>query len=152
MTSWDLFIIFFNFYWSIDDLQCHVNFCCTAKWLSYTHIYTLFLHSFPLWFIVGYWISFPVLYSRTLLFICSMYNSLHLLTPTSHSISPPTLSPLATTSLFFMSVILFASTFRWKIFLFLPSRSPKGRTLSALALLSYQLGHWKKLWNKWLFL
>ena len=30
---------FFN--WSIVDLQC-VNFCCTAKWLSYTHIYILF--------------------------------------------------------------------------------------------------------------
>ena len=36
-------LIFFKliFYWSIVDL-CYVNFCCTANWLSYTHIYILF--------------------------------------------------------------------------------------------------------------
>ena len=27
--------------WSLVDLQC-VNFCCTAQWFSYTHIYILF--------------------------------------------------------------------------------------------------------------
>ena len=32
----------FIFYWSIVDLHYCVNFCCTAKWLSYTHIYILF--------------------------------------------------------------------------------------------------------------
>ena len=39
----------------------------------------------PLWFITGYWISFPVLYSKTLLFIHSIYKSLLLLTSTFHS-------------------------------------------------------------------
>ena len=28
------------FYWSIVDLQCFVNFCCTAKWFSYIYIYS----------------------------------------------------------------------------------------------------------------
>ena len=43
----------------------------------YIYIYT-FLYSFPLWFITGYWIEFPVLYNRNWLFIHPLYNSLHL--------------------------------------------------------------------------
>ena len=41
----------------------------------YTHTHS-FSYSFPLWFITGYRIEFPVLYSRTLLFIHSIHNSL----------------------------------------------------------------------------
>ena len=48
-----------------------------------------------------------MLYSRTLLFIHPIYTSLHLLTPNSQSIPLLSPSPLATTSLFFMSVSLF---------------------------------------------
>lgn len=44
---------------------------------------------FPLLFITGYWIQFPVLYNRTLFFIHSICNNLHLLVPNSQSIPPP---------------------------------------------------------------
>ena len=71
------------FYWNIVDLQC-ANFCCTAKWFSYMYIYILFSYSFPLWFIAGYWIWFPVLYSKPCCFIHSVYNSLYLLILQTH--------------------------------------------------------------------
>ena len=36
-------LFFFNlFYSSIVGLQCCINFCCTEKWLGYTHIPILF--------------------------------------------------------------------------------------------------------------
>ena len=35
-------LLFFFFYWSIVDLQCCVNFCCIAKWVTYTNIYIPF--------------------------------------------------------------------------------------------------------------
>ena len=92
--------LFYCFHLSIVDLQCCVNFCSTAKWLSYTYIYT---YSFLLWFITGYWTQFPVLYNRTLLFIHPIYNNLHLLISNSQLFPPPTPSCLASTSLFSMS-------------------------------------------------
>ena len=48
----------------------------------YTHIYIIFKIFFPLWFIIGYWTWFPVLYSRTLSVHC-LSTSLHLLAPAS---------------------------------------------------------------------
>ena len=54
------------FHLSIVDLQCFIDFCCISKWLSY--IYLVF-HISALWFIIGYWIWFSVLSSRTALFI-----------------------------------------------------------------------------------
>ena len=83
------------FYWSIVDLQCCVNFYCKAVTqlyicvciyiyiYIYTHTHIFFFIFFPLCYITGYWIYFPVLYSRTLLFIYSTCNSSHLLTPNS---------------------------------------------------------------------
>ena len=65
------------------DFRC-VNFFSTRKWLSYTNIYSL-SYSFALWFVMGYWIQFSVLYSGSLLFIHPIYISLHLLIPNSHS-------------------------------------------------------------------
>ena len=63
-----------------------------------------FCFSFPLNFIIWYWMWFPVLYSRTLLFIHPIYNSLHLLIPNSQSILPSLPLPLAATNLFSVSV------------------------------------------------
>ena len=78
----------------ILDLQCCVNFCCSANWFGYTHTHRN-THSFHCGlFITGYWIyyQFPVLYSRTLLFIHPICSNLPLLVPNSspsHPISPP---------------------------------------------------------------
>ena len=84
---WGKALIFLNlFHWSIVDLQCCMSFWCIAKWFSYTHMYS-FMHSFPLWFIT----ECTVLYSRALLFIHSLYNSLHPLIPNSQSIHPHSL-------------------------------------------------------------
>ena len=47
------------------------------------------LYSFPSCFITEYWILFPVLYSRTLLFFHSICNSLYLLIPDSQWILSP---------------------------------------------------------------
>ena len=60
-----------------------------------------------------------MLYSRTLLFIHSTYNSLHLLPPASPSATPLTPSPLTTTSLFSMVVehplsLVFSVLLTWK--------------------------------------
>ena len=49
----------FFFNWSIVDLKYCVAICCIAQWLSYAYIYS-FSYSFPLWFIIGYWIKHPI--------------------------------------------------------------------------------------------
>ena len=65
--------------------------CQSILYSKMTQLYTyilFLLYSFPLWFIAGCWIEFPVPYRRTLLFIHSTYTSLHLLIPNSQSIHP----------------------------------------------------------------
>ena len=64
-------------------------------------------YSFLLWFITGYWIQFPVLHSKTLLFISPKCTSFHLLIPSSNPSFPHLISPLATRSLLSMSLRLF---------------------------------------------
>ena len=89
-------------------MQCYVNFFYTAKWLSYTYILIYsFSYSFPLRFITGCWIQFPVLYSRTLLFLLPVYNSSLLIIPYSQSFALHSPTPLASISLFSLSVSLF---------------------------------------------
>ena len=62
-------------------------------------------YSFPLWFVTRCWIEFPLVYSRILLFIHSVYNSLHLFIPNSPSI--PSSSPHLATKVCSKSVSLF---------------------------------------------
>ena len=76
-------LLIYCFYWHIVDLQC-VSFWCVAKWFCFIHTHTRtykysFSDSFPLQFITRYWIWFPVLYSRSLLFIYFIYSSVYLL-------------------------------------------------------------------------
>ena len=68
-------------------------------------IHILFLYAFPLRFIIGYRIHFPVFYSRTLLFLHHIYGSLNLLISNTQSIpSPPACPHSATTHPFSMPV------------------------------------------------
>ena len=61
------FFAFFN--WNISDLQ---HFRYTAKRFCYTYFSS---DSFPIMVITGYWLYFPVLYSRSLLFILYIVSS-----------------------------------------------------------------------------
>ena len=75
----------FCYHWATSPLKPNLHLTSPSLFLS-----------FPLWFITRYWIEFPVLYSRTLLFIHPIYNSLHLLIQLPiHFLShiPPTWQP-----------------------------------------------------------
>ena len=70
----------------------------------YIYIHTSF--SISLWFIIEFLTIVPCTIQLDLV-THSTYNSLHLLTPDSHSIPPLPFFPLATVSLFSMSMTLF---------------------------------------------
>ena len=80
--------VFFLFFLNESWFIICVNFCYTAKRPNHTYIVP-FLYNLPSWSIPRDWIAFPVLYSRTSLFIDSECNSLHLLTSNSGSIRIP---------------------------------------------------------------
>ena len=68
------------------------------------YVYIFFFKFFSIIGITRYWIEFPVLYSRALLFIYFIYSTVYLVHPKFLIYpSPPPLSPLVTVSLFPMS-------------------------------------------------
>ena len=90
---------------SVTDIQCCINFWYTAKWFSYTCIYISY--PFPLWFIMGFWIHFQLLYNRILL-LSSLYVIVCICWfQTPNATLPHLLFPLAFTGLFSISVSLF---------------------------------------------
>ena len=91
------------------DFQCFVNLCCIAKQFKYTHTHT-HTHTFKFLSVMAYHRILNIVLcaiQQDLLFIHSVYSSLHLLTPASHSIPSLILSFLETRSLFSVSVNLF---------------------------------------------
>ena len=61
--------------WTWRGLRSFRNHRISSSEYLYVSIYS-FSYSFPLWFIIGYWLLFPMLYSRVLLFIHSIYIGL----------------------------------------------------------------------------
>ena len=88
-------------YWSIVDLQHCVNFCCTAKWLSYTYIHSHILFHYRLSQDIEHrslcYTVVPCCLSILYILVCICLSQ----TPNP---SFPYPLPLGTTSLFFMSV------------------------------------------------
>ena len=76
------------FYWSVVYLKHCVSFYCTSKWLTYTYIHTFFHILFHYSLSQGV-DSTSLCCRRTLLFIQSVHNGLHLLIPNSHFSPPP---------------------------------------------------------------
>ena len=77
-----------KFYWSMIDIQCCVNFYCTAKWFSFTYIYI------PFYILFHYGLSQDAEYSSLCYTVgpcCLRYAMTYIsvLLLSSHIISPP---------------------------------------------------------------
>jgi len=83
-----IYFFFLNFIYFIEvQLIYNVNFYSIAMWFSYTHTH-IYTHIYILFHILFHYglsqaIKYTALYSKTLLFIHYIYNSLHLLIPNS---------------------------------------------------------------------
>ena len=77
--------IFFN--WSIGDLQCQFLLYSKVSQL-FIHVIHSFLDSIPIQVITEYRIELPVLFSRFLLVIYSIYSSVYMSIPISQFIPP----------------------------------------------------------------
>ena len=104
-------------FWSIVYLQC-CHFCCTAKWLPFTYVYifhVLFLYG------LSQDIEYSALYSTVGPYCFSIWNPLVCTceSQTPNTSIPPSLSPLATTNLFSLSVSLCSQHFVLNIFILL---------------------------------
>ena len=95
------------FYWSIVELQCCVNYSCTAKWFSYTFIYILF-H-----FLFHYGLSQDIEYR----FLCSTVVSLFYIYQSTPLPLPSPLAfyPYVPDSVSISQVGSFVSRFRFHI-------------------------------------
>ena len=88
-------------FWNTVDLQCHVNFCCSAKWFNHTHLYILF----------PYGLSKDIIYSSLCYIVATC---LHRCNSYSNSLVAPKMSfpvsvskPKSTLSLFEIRRVFF---------------------------------------------
>ena len=71
-------------YWTRVDLQCCISYRGYSKEIQlYIYVYLLFFRFFPIYIITEYWVEFLVLYSRYLLIIYFIYESVFMLTSTN---------------------------------------------------------------------
>ena len=103
-----LFIFFFNFYWSIVDLQCCVSFCCTAS-ESVIHVHIYIHYFFRFFFHIGHYrvlSRVPCAIQQVVISYLFYIQQCVYVNP-SLPINPSPPYPLVTISLFSTSVALY---------------------------------------------
>ena len=76
----------------------------------HTHTHS-FSYAFPLCFIIGYRVQFPVLYSRALVLTCFIYSGVYLLIPNSYFLPPSPPFPFGNHMFVFCLCICFINRF-----------------------------------------